>query len=217
MSSDPSQNANATYDNNNHLLKLAGDSFELDFTYDANGHAKGYSVIVGGDTLATYTLDLDANGNILVSHEYSSFSGTNAEVYRSVYTYGSNKLPSREDNYDVTSGTATMTDYEIFSYDSAGNVTKSLSYDASGTLTSTETFTYDNHYNAFYLPGIFISPQTWSTNNVTDDLYKDGTGTVTSHNTYSYTYNSDGYPISTVDTDVVASTTTTTTYSYSCK
>ncbi len=217
LSSDPSQNANVTYDNNNHLLKLVGDSFEIDFAYDANGHANGYSVIVAPDTLASYTLDLDAHGKPLVSHEYSSFSGTKAEDYRTSYTYGSNNLPSREDNYDVTSGTATLSDYELFSYDSSGNVTKSLSYDASGNLTSTETFTYDNHYNASYFPGIFLSPQTWSPNNMTDDLYKDGSGNVISHNTYSYTYNSDGYPVSAVNTDVVAATTTTTTFSYTCK
>lgn len=168
------------------------------YKYDSRNRVIGF-----GTEGATYRYTYDDNNNLLTAQTYNR-SGTLTNTDN--YTYSANVITAKtfygdgsvNGSYIFTLNAqqqvvAFSADNQVYTYDSNGNV---IFYSATGGLTQSGSYTYDNKKNPLSMVGaknphlMYLahgSPVTTVNNVLVDQAYS---------NTYNYIYNGNGFPIS---------------------
>ncbi|MDB5159004.1 MAG: hypothetical protein JWR50_3711 [Mucilaginibacter sp.] len=204
-----------------------GSPVSTSFTYYTYDSKKRLSTVKSGNNLTNYVYQDDGNlystdnvnnvdnyriyyvftydGGKLTSYTLQRYSGTKITA-ETTYTYVYNGGRATELHFDIY--------YQLFTYDSNGNITK-ISYH--GDTEFSTVYTYDNKKNAFinapFKYPLFGDISRLSPNNqITNTTEGLSTNILTTTN---YNYDSDGYPIAgTSSSDYANSSSSKFTYIY---
>ena len=121
------------------LEKRSGDGFEYEYEFDDDGLLLAYD---------NSTYQRDGQGRVV---RINSLTSSGELSFYSEYEYeGSSEIPSRRNDYYIKDGSRVLDDYRV--YESEGNKVLSIRYfSASGELTQTITYEYDDEVSQYTL------------------------------------------------------------------
>jgi hypothetical protein len=218
------------YDNSNRLDSMivysstaSNNGFKL--KYNSNNKIIKAKLYYAGINTAYYNYHYNTNGQRDKDTLYvfdTSIPPTNPATYVAdsvtIYTYNASNQITRLDNYNVNpNGTPSHT-YSTFIYNAAGDLTQESDYNGSGTLLSTTDNTYDtknSNFNNFTFISLVYAGQV---HNILSQVVKTSGTSVDQSNSYTaaFTYNSNGYPLTEIDSYQDGSTDNSS-YTYTCK
>lgn len=187
----PLDTANYTYDSQNRVTTITDGTspskITITITYDSQNR------VVAGKKY-------DNNGNLFIEYDFFYRGDTTGYIFHGG-SLADTAYVTFNSKHQVTQITSGHSGYDIFTYDTRGNVASSQSYNNDGSFNINDQgdYSYDNMKNPFSetLPNnlflmyvIFIDNPSTLINNVVN---KNG-------EPYTYTYNKDGFPINAVIT-----------------
>jgi len=183
-----------TYDNNNRITSLFSKTLKFTYAYTSN---TGYSMdLYETGQLSIHEIGfIQGNGYVDSTFQYNNTNDSTTEKY----IYNGNVLTSKI-TYSYSKLNTTVDNRENYTYDNNGNLTKTVQFDGSGSITSTTTYTYtDKPFQLTTSPAYYPLQ---GKNLPASETQTDGSGNVDATVTYTYTFDSQGRV--TKETDTVA-------------
>ena len=201
------------------LLTLTDKPLLVNFKYSANGNVSGYQINYIGSTAIIEQLDFAYNNKgqiiqfpandstgLINKFEYNAdstlakttyFYGVKAINYVR-YIYDAQKRPVTSMTFNASNNA--IEDSIIISYDSRGNVMKTVSIDKYKNVLDSTIYQYDIKNNPYSgLSYNYINYREnftcWGPNNVINEAKYNGSGTLQYSQPSSYDYNSTAYPV----------------------